>query len=355
MVSILEAIIFARTNSGISDLHLMAGRRKAFRINGIVERLDDNILLGEEIDAFLRVLIGEGEKSGQSNGFESLQMTGVLDTALYHPQAGPIRIHANRAEGGFRVSLRFLALKVPTIEEIGVEKTIADLSDHNSGLILVCGPTGSGKSTTLAAIMDRINKTTRRHICTVEDPIEYRFTEDKCIVTQTEIGRDIRSFYEAVRGFMRGDPDVIFVGELRDPETIAAALSAGETGHLVLGTIHATTAADVVARMVGAFSADRQEITKQQLGNTMKAIIGQRLVPAIRGGRRAVTEICLGTTAITANIKAGKVDAIKNTIETSSADGMRTLEQHLSLLVKNREITKETAMLYAPDATRLRF
>ena len=269
-----------------------------------------------------------------------LDTCGTADGASSRSADGaPYRVHAYRHAGGVRVAIRLLAQRVPTLDELGLPTVPESFAQRPAGLVLFTGPTGSGKTTALAALVDRINRGSARNVVTVEDPVEYVHVAARSLVTHCEIGRDVSDYAEAVRGFLRADPDVILVGEMRDRATIAAALTAAETGHLVFATLHTNDATQTVDRIVDAFPADAHAQVRSQLASVLVAIVALRLVPRRGGtGRRAAAEIMVGTDAVRALIREGKTHQLRNTIVTGRAAGMQTLEGHLSELVTRGEV-----------------
>jgi twitching motility protein PilT len=255
-------------------------------------------------------------------------------------------MHAFRGDGGIALSLRLLSGGIPPLESLGLPPVVSTFADLPSGLVLFTGPTGSGKSTALAALVDEINRKHARHIVTVEDPIEYRHASARSLIRQREIGRDVASYAESLRGVLRADPDVILIGELRDPEVMSACLQASETGHLVFSTLHTSEAAETVQRIVGVFEGSRQEQVRMQLAQALQAIVSMRLVPDASGrGRRAACEVLLNSPAVRSQlVSPERALQVRNTIETSRKDGMQTLEMDLSRLVSERLVTYEAAL-----------
>ncbi|MBD5636087.1 MAG: Flp pilus assembly complex ATPase component TadA, partial [Candidatus Eremiobacteraeota bacterium] len=243
-------------------------------------------------------------------------------------------------ENGLALSLRLLREAVPDLDSLGLPAVVSKFADFATGLVLFTGPTGSGKSTALAGLIDRINSRFERHIVTVEDPIEYRHQSKLSLIRQREIGRDVSSYTESLRGVLRADPDVILIGELRDPGVMSACLAASETGHLVFSTLHTSEAAETVQRIVGVFDGGRQEQARMQLAQSLQAIVSMRLIPDASGrGRRPACEVLLNSPAIRSQLMSPeKTIQIRNTIETSRKDGMQTLESHLGELVASGEI-----------------
>jgi twitching motility protein PilT len=256
---------------------------------------------------------------------------GSGDVAVRAGLGAPYRLHAYRSTAGLRLAFRFLRGAIPALETLSLPPIVASLATRPNGLVLFTGPTGSGKTTALAALVDRMNRTSERVIVTVEDPVEYVHAPVRSLIAHTEIGTDVRDFAEALRGFMRADPDVILVGEMRDRATMEAALGAAETGHLVLSTLHTSDAAQTVDRIVDAFPSEAQQQVRTQLAATLAAVVSLRLVPIRNGsGRVAAAEVLIGTDAVRAIVRDGKSHQLRNTIATGRASGMQTLEASLS-------------------------
>lgn len=283
-----------------------------------------------------------------------LKGRGSVDVAL---DLGGLRFRANvfRQQRGLSAVLRPVRDKAPTLQELGLPDDFAALVGYPSGLVLFTGPTGSGKSTTLAALVEQVNRTAAKHVVTLEDPIEHVFTSRKALIHQREVGRDVAGFAEGLRAALREAPDIILVGEMRDPETIAAALTAAETGHLVLSTLHAASAAMAVDRILDSFPGHQQPQVRLQLAGALRAVVTQVLVPAIRAPERAVAyEKMLVTPAVSAQIREGRGHQIATAITTGRAEGMVSLEQSLAALVRARRVTPEAALYAAQDPEALR-
>ena len=285
-----------------------------------------------------------------------LDARGTADAAAPRgADGGPYRVHAFRHAGGLRVAIRLLAEQVPSLEALALPAAVAEFARRPAGLVLFTGPTGSGKTTALAALIDRINRDSERNIVTVEDPVEYAHLPARSLVTHCEIGRDVCDYAEALRGFLRADPDVILIGEMRDHVTIAAGLTAAETGHLVFSTLHTNDAAQTVDRIVDVFPPEAHGQARSQLSSVLAGIVALRLVPrAGRAGRRAAAEILVGTDAVRALIREGKTHQLRNTIVTGRAAGMQTLETHLSELVVRGEITLAAALALTSRPSEVR-
>jgi twitching motility protein PilT len=354
LADIEEAVRIAREGthaSSTSDLHVEGNEAPWFRVDGHMLRMDLPPVEPEAVRAFCEAYLGKREYE-RLNG-----PCGSADGAIAHPNFGAIRIHAFRGDNGIALSLRLLRNGIPPLESLALPPIVGSFADFASGLVLFTGPTGSGKSTALAALINEINRKHTRHIVTVEDPIEYRHRSAKSLVRQREIGRDVTSYAESMRGVLRADPDVILIGELRDSEVMTACLQASETGHLVLSTLHTSEAAETVQRIVGVFDGARQEQVRLQLAQALQAIVSMRLVPDASGrGRRAACEILINSPAVRSQlVSPERVLQIRNTIETSRKEGMQTLEMDLSRLVAERLVTYEAALAASdyPDQIRV--
>jgi len=343
LADIEEAIRVARECAhapSTSDLHVEGNQPPWQRVDGAMRRMDLPVAEPEAVRAFCETYLSKAEYERLSGPL------GAADGAIQHPSFGAIRIHAFRAENGLALSLRLLRDGVPELAALGLPAIVSTFADFATGLVLFTGPTGSGKSTALAGLIDEINGRYERNIVTIEEPIEYRHRSKKSLIRQREIGRDVSSYAEALRGVLRADPDVILIGELRDPEVMSACLAAGETGHLVFSTLHTSEAAETVQRIVGVFEGGRQEQARMQLAQALQAIVSIRLIPDAGGlGRRPACEVLVNTSAVRSQLMSPeKTIQIRNTIETSRKDGMQTLEMDLSRMVNERLITYEAAI-----------
>jgi twitching motility protein PilT len=322
-----------------SDLHVSVGSKPAIRVNGHVERLDEiESLTREDTQTLLYQILS----SEQQKNFE---LNRQLDFAHGVPGLARFRVNVYFQRGSVGAAFRLIPEAIKTLEELGLPPSLHELAQKPRGLVLVTGPTGSGKSTTLASLIDEVNRTRAEHILTIEDPIEFVHKHKKCIVNQREIGFDAPSFAEGLRAALRQDPDVILVGEMRDLETIATALTAAETGHLVLGTLHTQSASSTVDRIIDVFSPAQQEQVRMQIAGSLQGIITQALLPTADGsGRVAALEVLLPDDATRNLIRQGKVEQIYTIMQTGTQKGMQTMEQSLAELTLRRVITLETAL-----------
>lgn len=318
-----------------SDLHLAAGSIPALRVEGELLKLNHGVIENKDLEAAIRTLIDQ-------KTWEILNVKRELDIAQEFFGAR-FRVNLHYQEGKIALSARLIPGKIPSPEEIRLDETMYKLTHMRDGLILVTGPSGSGKSTTLAVMLDIINKERHSHIITIEDPVEYLFEEKQSIVEQRELGSDTLSFASALKYALRQDPNVIMVGEMRDLETISAVLTAAETGHLVLSTLHTSTAAETVARIVDVFPAHQQQQILSQLSSSLRAVISQHLLPGINGERIAVREIMINNSAIANLIRHNQFGQIYTVIQTSQKEGMITMNKAIDKLVEAGLITEEVA------------
>lgn len=324
-----------------SDLHLVVGMPPVLRIDGELEQLATEPMLSPET---MEKLLQEVMTPEQ---FERLMVNKEIDFSLPFSDKARFRINAYTQKKSLAAAFRVIPLQIPTVDSLGLPSVMHTFTTLRQGFILVTGPTGHGKSTTLAAMLDEINVNRALHIVTVEDPIEFVFTSKKSIMSQREMGNDTHSWSIALRSALREDPDVVLVGEMRDYETIAAALTIAETGHLVFATLHTNSAAQTIDRIVDVFPEEQQDQVKLQLSNVLEAVVSQRLIPGIGGGRVVSHEIMFATTAIKTAIREGKTHQIDSIIQTSSESGMSTLEASLADLVREGKISIESAKSYA--------
>jgi twitching motility protein PilT len=324
---------------GASDLHVTVGTQPAVRVNGHLERLPGTDAFDPETMQSLlyRILSSEQQKH--------LEIDRQIDLAYNVPGTARFRVNVYFQRDALGAAFRQIPEEIRSLEELGLPPTLHELTTKPRGLVLVTGPTGSGKSTTLAALIDEINRTRSDHILTIEDPVEFVHKHKRCIVNQREIGSDTPSFALALRAALRQDPDVILVGEMRDLETIGTALTAAETGHLVFGTLHTQSAPGTIDRIIDVFPGEQQEQVRVQLAGALQGVVTQSLLPTADGrGRVAALEILYPDDACRNLIRQGKVEQIYSVMQTNAGRGMQTLEQALSELVLRRVITKEIAL-----------
>jgi len=343
-MDITELLAFSAKN-GASDLHLSAGLPPMIRVDGDVRRINLPAMEHKEVHALIYDIMNDKQRKDFEEFFET-------DFSFEVPGVARFRVNAFNHNRGAGAVFRTIPSKVLTMEDLGMGRVFQKISEMPRGIVLVTGPTGSGKSTTLAAMIDYINDSRYEHILTIEDPIEFVHDSKKCLVNQREVHRDTLGFAEALRSALREDPDIILVGEMRDLETIRLALTAAETGHLVFGTLHTTSAAKTIDRVVDVFPAEEKSMVRSMLSESLQAVVSQTLMKKNGGGRVAAHEIMIGTSAIRNLIREDKVAQMYSAIQTGGSLGMQTLDQCLQGLVKkglvSREVAREKAK--SPDS-----
>lgn len=336
-------------SQGGSDLHIAAGNPPALRVHGKLAPMKNHpVLRPADTEKIIRELVSKNE-------FQALKDTGELDSAISLEGGYRLRINAYRQDDSLAAALRLLPNEFFTFEKLGLPINVLEsISKLHSGLILVTGATSSGKSTTIASIINEINKVRPCHIHTIEDPVEYKHVSNKSFVTQREVGRDTQSFGEALRRSMRQDPDIIVVGEMRDLETMSAALTLAETGHLTFATLHTSSAIQTVSRVISSYPASQQAQTRIQLASTLQYVICQQLIPWDTGkGRSLAAEILVATDAVRAMIRDEKTHQIKTAMQTNFKLGMRTMNQSLQQIVKSNKVSLLNIKEYSPDPDEL--
>jgi len=334
-MDITELLAFS-AKQGASDLHLSAGLPPMIRVDGDVRRINLPPLEHQEVHALIYEIMNDKQRKDYEEFLET-------DFSFEVPGVARFRVNAFTQNRGSGAVFRTIPTKVLTMEDLGLGQVFKDISMVPRGLVLVTGPTGSGKSTTMAAMIDFINDNRYDHILTIEDPIEFVHESKKCLINQREVHRDTHGFSEALRSALREDPDIILVGELRDLETIRLALTAAETGHLVFGTLHTTSASKTMDRIVDVFPAEEKSMIRSMLSESLEAVISQTLLKKNNGGRVAAHEIMIGTPAIRNLIREGKVAQMYSAIQTGGALGMQTLDQCLTEMVQKNVITRDIA------------
>ncbi len=335
-MDITELLTFSAKNKA-SDLHISAGEPPMIRVDGDIRRINVPEMDNTEVRAMVYDIMNDKQRKDFEEFLEA-------DFSFEIPGLARFRVNAFNQNRGVAAVFRTIPSKVLTLEELGAPAIFKTISDNPRGIVLVTGPTGSGKSTTLAAMVDYKNEKTNEHILTIEDPIEFVHKSKKCLVNQREVHRDTLGFSEALRSALREDPDIILVGELRDLETIELALTAAETGHLVFGTLHTSSAAKTIDRIIDVFPAAEKSMVRSMLSESLRAVISQTLLKKVGGGRIAAHEIMIGTAAIRNLIREDKVPQMYSAIQTGGAVGMQTLDQCLQDLVRRQQITKGTAL-----------
>lgn len=341
----IKAYLQNVVDSKASDLHLTVGLPPMLRVYGELYPVPSSgVLTPDQISELLKQVL-------TAEQIERLSVNKEIDFSLNFSDKGRFRVNAYTQKGTLAAAFRLIPIDIPEIDSLGLPKILHSFTNLRQGLVLVTGPTGHGKSTTLAAMINEINKGRACHIVTIEDPVEFVFRPIKSIISQREMRSDTHSWDVALRSVLREDPDVVLVGEMRDYETIASALTVAETGHLVFATLHTNSAAQSIDRIVDVFPDEQQKQIRLQLSNTLEAVFSQRLIASTSGKRVAAYEVMLGTTAVKTAIREGKTHQIESILETSQEVGMSTLEKSLANLVKSGTVTMEVAQSWSlrPD------
>lgn len=346
----LRELLFTTVKNKASDLHLVAGKKPTLRIDGVLVPLDLPALNAQEIE---ELIFAEGIASPEQKTviIEDRELDFSLPITLADNTEGRFRVNVYYQKNTLAGSFRYLDPKIKNIEQLNLPPIFHEFPKMRQGFVLITGPTGHGKTTTLASMIQEINVEQSVNIITIEDPIEYVYPGGKSLISQRELRIDAHSWAKALRSVLREDPDVVLIGEMRDPETIASAITIAETGHLVFSTLHTNSASQTIDRIVDVFPPHQQAQIRTQLAATLVAVCSQRLVPAIGGGRVPAVEVMLGTDAVKTNIREGKTHLLDNIIRTSEDIGMIALEKFLATLVREGKITRETADSFAlrPD------
>lgn len=337
-MELLELLQTLRQQGG-SDLHLVAGSVPRLRVDGDLRAMETAILTNQDLSRFVEALLTEEQQ-------RLLPETGEWDGAHTVADVGRFRFHVYTQRGSLAMAVRAVSEAIPSLRELGLPSVVNALMQKSQGLVLVTGPTGSGKSTTLTAMLDQVNQERRAHIVSLEDPIEVLHSHKKSLVSQMEVGADVREFQSALKGMLRQDPDVVFLGELRDRETIHAALTMAETGHLTVATLHTNSAIQSLTRLISVFPAHQQPEVRVQLSMVLEGILSQRLVPRLEGrGRAMALEILILSPAIRNLIREDKLHQMYSMMQTGQAQyGMQTMNQALADLVSQKEIASELAL-----------
>ena len=326
-----------------SDIHITVGVPPIMRLNGELKRYGKEKILPADTEGMARVMIPEGM-------WDTFKERGELDFSYGIPGVSRFRVNAYLQRACVALAIRIVPTRIPSLDELELPPILKKIVERPQGLVLLTGPTGSGKSTTLAAMIQFLNQTMRKHIITLEDPIESLHTHHNCIIDQREVGFDTNNFANGLRAALRQDPDAILVGEMRDLETIQTAITAAETGHLVFGTLHTSSAPTTIDRIIDVFAPAQQPQVRIQLANVLVSIISQRLIPtADKKGRRAATEILVNNAAVSNLIRNEKIHQITNIMQTSRAQGMHTLESNVKELLASGIISKDNAYIFLKE------
>jgi len=344
----LAELMILAAQQGASDLHLSVGKHPTVRIDGNLVPVSNEPILTPEMTAGLISALLTPEQE------EKLIQEKEIDFAFSYEDKIRFRINVYFQRGYLSAALRLISTHIRTVEELNLPPILHEYAKYNQGFVLVVGPAGHGKTTTLAALIDEINHKRMDHIITIEDPIEYTFIQDRCLIDQREVGGDTLSFNRGLKSVLRQDPDVVMIGEMRDPESVSIALTAAETGHLVFSTLHTNSSSQTIDRIIDSFPSSQQNQVRSQLASTLLGIVSERLIPRISGGRIPACEIMFANAAVKNLIREAKTYQIDLVIETSTQEGMSSLNRALIDLVRKREISLETAETYSLNPSELR-
>jgi twitching motility protein PilT len=345
-MEVFHKILSIAVQGGASDVHIKVGTPVIFRINGQLVTIEAPIPTEDWLNNVV-------EKGVPKHAKKRLEEDREVDFSYYAPGVGRFRTNVFQQRGQWCLSMRYVKTNIPSFEELGLLPILKDLAGSPRGIVLIAGSTGSGKSTTLAAMLQHINAIVKKHVITLEDPIEFVFDDNQCVIEQREIGLDTPSFQEGLKHILRQDPDIIMIGEMRDSISFQAAMSAADTGHLVLSTLHTTNAGQSVTRILDFFRADEREQVRRQLAGTLQAVICQRMVNTIAGGVTPAIEIMINTGTVKKLIEENRLDKLGAAIETGGEDGMQNFNQALFQLVKDRKVSEKEALAKATNAQAL--
>ncbi|MDD7333087.1 MAG: type IV pilus twitching motility protein PilT [Lachnospiraceae bacterium] len=337
-----QTILKYSNENHASDIHVTPMSPLMVRVDGDLVAVSDHILNPQETHDIIRPMMDDQQ-------WAELEEKGELDFAYSFPGFSRVRVNAFRQRGTYGMAMRILSFVIPSPQQLGIPRSVVDLTNRKRGLVLVTGATGSGKSTTLASLINVISENYAKHIITLEDPIEYLHKHKKSIVAQREVGTDTQSYANALRAALRQDPDVILVGEMRDLETISIAITAAETGHLVFSTLHTNSTSDAINRVIDVFPPHQQQQIRIQLASVLEGVIAQQLLPRTDGGRVAAFEVLLANSAVRNLIREGKAFQIPSMIQTGKKEGMQTMDDNIYELLMANFITKESAIQFALD------
>ncbi|HOX21397.1 MAG TPA: type IV pilus twitching motility protein PilT [Candidatus Paceibacterota bacterium] len=343
----LDGLLALAAKENASDLHFAVGRRPTLRIDGRLTTLvKEDVFTKEVVEGMVYALVPEQRR-------EQFLKDRELDFSYSYTDKARFRVNVYFQRGNMAAALRLISFRIKTLEELNMPPVLHDFTKPSQGFVIVVGPAGHGKSTSLAAMVDEINHKRTSHIITIEDPIEYVFNQDRCIIDQREVASDTPSFHRALRSVLRQDPDVIMIGEMRDAETIQTAITAAETGHLVFSTLHTNSASQTLDRIIDSFPAGQQNQIKSQIASTLVGIVSQRLIPRLSGGRIPACEVMITNSAIRNLIREDKIYQIDLVIETGIQEKMISLNRSLAALVRQGEISLESAQMYSLNPAEL--
>jgi len=345
-MELFHKILRAAVEGHASDVHLKVGTPVVFRINRQLIAVDAPAPTAEWMDSVVQQVVPKHAR-------KRLDEEREVDFSYFVPGIGRFRTNLFQQRGEFCLAMRYVKTQVPSFEELGILPILRDIADEHRGIVLLAGTTGCGKSTTLAAMIEHINANFKKHIITMEDPIEYVFEDNQCVVEQREVGLDTLSFHHALKHVLRQDPDIIMIGEMRDSISFTAAMSAADTGHLVLSTLHTTNAGQSVNRILDFFKAEEREQIRRQLAGTLQAVVCQRMVNTVAGGMTPALEIMINTATVKKLIEENRLDKLPAAIETGNDDGMLNFNQALFQLVKDGKVTEQEALSKATNAQAL--
>lgn len=344
----LDDLLISTARENASDLHLSVGRYPTLRIDGrLIPLVNKEILTPQKTEALISAFLTSEQK-------EKFIKNKELDISYEFEKKTRFRVNVFFQRGFMSVSFRLIPSKIRTLEQLNIPNLVYNFTKPSQGFVLAVGPSGHGKSTTLAALIDRINNQRTAHIVTIEDPIEHVYTQNRCIINQREVGTDTKSFNNALRSVFREDADVVLIGEMRDWETMSTAITAAETGHLVFATLHTNSTAQTIDRIIDSFPASQQNQVRSQLAGNLLGVLSQRLIPQIDGGRIPAVEIMISNSAIKNLIRENKTHQLDLVINTSADEGMVSLNNSLANLVKNKKITVEDAETYSTNVNDLK-
>jgi twitching motility protein PilT len=345
-MELFQRILKLATEGGASDLHIKIGVPVVFRISRQLVNIECPVPTAQWMENVVEHITPKHAK-------HKLEEEREADFSYYLPGIGRFRTNLYQQRGEFCLAMRFVKTQVPGFEELGLLNILKKFAEAHRGIVLLAGSTGSGKSTTLGAMVEHINAHQRRHIITMEDPIEYVFEDNQCIIEQREVGLDTMSFHSALRNVLRQDPDVIMIGEMRDAISFQAAMSAADTGHLVLSTVHSTNSAQAITRVLDFFKADEREQVRRQLAGTLLAVVTQRMALTVSGGMTPAQEVLINTPTVRKLLEENRLDKLSAAIETGVEDGMQNFNQALYTLVMEGKVSKEEALSKATNAQAL--